>query len=204
MFVQAPVHIFISGPHSYILFLRVTPILNGDSSVVRALDYWLKSCGFKSLQEQWDNFSLQGQLSVLLFCYSWHPRVNPTAGKRSSSFCQKCSWQVTAIHTCTLSTWLGITWLWLSILSAWIYGVHRTCADTPTVSGGTNQVTTKQHFNHTAVTISVAFQNALCKDTVTHSESHTTRAQCVCSEAENRAIVAIVKRLRGKTNKQGS
>ena len=36
-------------------------------------------------------------------------------------------------------------------------------------------------------------QNALCKATVTHSESHMMRAQWVCFDAENSAIVATVK-----------
>ena len=43
------------------------------------------------------------------------------------------------------------------------------------------------------VTTLADIENALCKATVTHSEWHTTRAQWVCSEAENNAIVAIVK-----------
>ena len=38
-----------------------------DSSVVRALDSWLKGCGFESLQEQWENVILQGWLSALTF-----------------------------------------------------------------------------------------------------------------------------------------
>ena len=37
----------------------------GDSSVVRVLDSWLKGCGFESLLERWENFLLQGRLSVL-------------------------------------------------------------------------------------------------------------------------------------------
>ena len=37
----------------------------GDSSVVRALDSWLKGCGFESLLERRENFLLQGRLSVL-------------------------------------------------------------------------------------------------------------------------------------------
>ena len=37
----------------------------GDSSVVRVQDLWLKGCRFESLQEQWENFLLQGRLSVL-------------------------------------------------------------------------------------------------------------------------------------------
>ena len=38
---------------------------DGDSSVVRAPDSWLKGPGFKSLQERRENFLLQGRLSVL-------------------------------------------------------------------------------------------------------------------------------------------
>ena len=38
---------------------------DGDSSVVRAPDSWLKGPGFKSLQERREKFLLQGQLSVL-------------------------------------------------------------------------------------------------------------------------------------------
>ena len=38
---------------------------DGDSSVVRAPDSWLKGPGIKSLQERRENFLLQGQLSVL-------------------------------------------------------------------------------------------------------------------------------------------
>ena len=37
----------------------------GDSSVVRALDSWLKGPGFKSLWERRENFLLHGRLSVL-------------------------------------------------------------------------------------------------------------------------------------------
>ena len=37
----------------------------GDSSVVRAPDSWLKGRGFESLLERWENFLLQGRLSVL-------------------------------------------------------------------------------------------------------------------------------------------
>ena len=45
---------------------------------------------------------------------------------------------------------------------AWLYGVHRTCADTPAVSRGTSHVTI-----NTAVTTAVAIQKWLCKATVT-------------------------------------
>ena len=40
---------------------------SGDSSVVGVPDSWLKGRRFESLQEQWENFLLQGQLSVLTF-----------------------------------------------------------------------------------------------------------------------------------------
>ena len=38
---------------------------DGDSSVVRAPDSWLKGRGFESLLERWENFLFQGRLSVL-------------------------------------------------------------------------------------------------------------------------------------------
>ena len=36
--------------------------------------------------------------------------LNALAGKRSRSFCQKCRWQVTVKHTCTLRMWLCMKW----------------------------------------------------------------------------------------------
>ena len=88
----------------------------GDSSVVRALDSWLKGHGFKSLRERQENF-----LCWLLFWYLFYPRVTAVARKRSRSSCQKCRWQVTAKHTYTLRMWLCLKWH-----GAWLYGVHRT------------------------------------------------------------------------------
>ena len=46
------------------------------------------------------------------------------ACKRSRSFCQKCRWQVTAQHACTLYMWLWIKWH-----SIWLYSVHITLQD---------------------------------------------------------------------------
>ena len=85
---------------------------SGDSSVVRVPDSWLKGCGFKSLQQEQENFLLQGRLSVLtLISVSVHPHVTAVARKTSWSFCQKCRWQVTAKHAYTLRMWLYIvTW----------------------------------------------------------------------------------------------
>ena len=55
------------------------------------------------------------------------------ARKRSRSFCQKCRWQVTAKHAYTLRMWLCMMWH-----GAWLYGVHRTCAEMAAVSCGTS------------------------------------------------------------------
>ena len=53
----------------------------------------------------------------LIFCAA-------VARKRSRSFCQKCRWQVTAKHACTLHMWVCMKWR-----GAWLYGVHRTRRD---------------------------------------------------------------------------
>ena len=72
-------------------------------------------------------------LCWLLFRYPFHPRVTAVARKRSQSFCQKCRWQVTAKYAYTLRMWLCMKWH-----GAWLYGVHRTCAETAAVSCGTS------------------------------------------------------------------
>ena len=69
-------------------------------------------------------FSRVSFLCRLLFWYSFHPRVTAVARKRPRSFSQKCRWQVTAKHACTLRMWLCMKWH-----SAWLYGVHRTRRD---------------------------------------------------------------------------
>ena len=115
--------------------VRFRLIWERDSSVVKALDSRLKGRRFESLQKRRENFLLQGQLSVLtLIRYPFHPRVTAVARKRPRSFCQKCEWQVTAKYACTLRMWLCIKWH-----GAWLYGVHRTCAETAAVSCGTCQ-----------------------------------------------------------------
>ena len=78
-------------------------------------------------------FSRVDFLCWLLFRYPFHPRVTTVACKRSRSFCQKCRWQVTAKHAYTLRMWLCMKWH-----GAWLYGVHRTCAETAAVSCGTS------------------------------------------------------------------
>ena len=78
-------------------------------------------------------FSRVDFLCWLLVRYLFHPCVTAVAHKRSWSFCQKCRWQVTAKHTYTLRMWLCMKWH-----GAWLYGVHRTCAEMAAVSCGTS------------------------------------------------------------------
>ena len=66
-------------------------------------------------------FSVVNFLCWLLFWYPFHPRVTTVAGKWPQSFCQKCRWQVTAKHTCTLQLWFCMKWH-----GVWLYGVRRT------------------------------------------------------------------------------
>ena len=77
---------------------------------------WLER-RFESLQERRENFLLRGQLSALTLIWV----SIPTPCNRSQPFCQKCRWQFTAKHACTLCMWLCMKWH-----GAWLYGVHRT------------------------------------------------------------------------------
>ena len=78
-------------------------------------------------------FSRVDFLCWLLFRYPFHPRVTAVARERSRSFCQKCRWQVTAKHAYTLRMWICMKWH-----GTWLYGVHRTYAETAAVSCGTS------------------------------------------------------------------
>ena len=103
-----------------------------DSSVVRALDSWLKGRGFESLQEWRENlFSRVNFLCWLLFQYPFHPRVTAVACKRSWSFCQKCRWQLNThtpyvcgfawsdmVHGCMVHTELVPRWLQFHVARA--------------------------------------------------------------------------------------
>ena len=53
-------------------------------------------------------FSRVNFLCWLLLRYQFHPCVTAVVCKRSQSFCQKCRWQVTAKHACTLLMWLCV------------------------------------------------------------------------------------------------
>ena len=87
----------------------------------------------QNLQCQNARQHVEPAITILVFRYPFHPRVTTVARKKSRSFCQKCRWQVTAKHAYTLRMWLCMKWH-----GAWLYGVHRTCAETAAVSCGTS------------------------------------------------------------------
>ena len=95
-------------------------------------------------------FSSVNFLCQLLFRYPFHPCVTAVAHKRSQSCCQKCRWQVTAKHTCTLCMWFC-----MKGHGARLYGVHRTCAATAAVSCGSS------HASAVSTPLRWIFKNAL-------------------------------------------
>ena len=90
-------------------------------------------------------FSRVNFLCWLLFRYPFHTCVITVAHKRSWSFCQKCRWQVTAKHTCTLHRWLCVKW------HDRVHGcmVYTERTKTAAVSPGISHVTTKEHCKYT-------------------------------------------------------
>ena len=134
------------------------------------------------------------------FCADWfrhpfHPPVTAAAHKRSRSFCQKCRWPVTPKHTCTRRMWLRMkrhsklvhgcrarerTGAWLYFVWCILYGVNRTC-----VKKGSSFTRHQQYNNEMALLRTPhrwIFKNVLGEATsITHSDSHTTRARWVCS-----------------------
>ena len=134
-----------------------------DSSVVRASDSWLKGPRLEPLQEQRENFLLQGQLSALiLISVSVPPRVTTVACKRSWSFCQKRRWLATVKHACTWCMWLCMKWH-----GAWLYGVHRMHQDGSSFRW-------HQPCQCHKYTTSVDIEKACYKKLVTHVESHAS------------------------------
>ena len=118
-------------------------------------------------------------LCWLLFRYPFHPRVTAVARKRSRSFCPKCRWQVTAKHAYTIHVWLCMKWH-----GAWLYGVHRTCAETAATSCGTSHTS--------AVTTPLRWifkkkKKTRYKKLVTRVESYAS-AVSLFKRAENSAI----------------
>ena len=127
-------------------------------------------------------FSRVDFLCWLLFRYPFQPRVTAVARKRSRSFCQTCRWQVTAKHAYTLRMWLCMKWH-----GAWLYGVHRTCAETAAVSCGTS------HANAVSTPLRWIFKKKKkkkknrYKKLVTHVEPDAS-AVSLLTGAENSAI----------------
>ena len=112
---------------------------------------------------------IRGQLSVLtLISVSVPPRFTAVARKRSRSFCQKCLWQVTAKHAYTLRMWLCMKWH-----GAWLYGVHRTCAETAAVSCGTGYASAV-YATPTHLSLRWIFRKTCYKKLVSHVESHAS------------------------------
>ena len=108
------------------------------------------------------------------------------ARKISPSFCQKCSWQVTAKHACTLRMWLCMKWCGM----VHGYMVYAERVETAAVSCGTSHVTTKQHCKYSTL---VDIENrAIQKVTVTHFESHATKAQRMNWRVERYIKVIII------------
>ena len=120
-------------------------------------------------------FSRVDFLCWLLFRYPFHPRVTAVARKRSRSFCRKCRWQGTAKHAYTLRMRLCMKWH-----GAWLYGVHRTCAEMAAVSCGTS------HASVVSTPLRWIFKKRAIK-LVTHAEPQAS-AVSLLKRAENSAI----------------
>ena len=143
--IQATIIITISN-HRRLQFWRMTVAWGGgDSSVVKAPDSWLKGRGFTNPCRSGGRifFSRADYLCWLLFRYAFHPRVTAVARKSAG-------WQVTVKHAYTLRMWLCMKWH-----GAWLYGVHRTCAETAAVSCGTS------HASAVSTPLRWIFKNAL-------------------------------------------
>ena len=123
-------------------------------------------------------FSRGNFLCWHLFRYLFHPRVTAVACKRSRSFCQKCRWQVTAKHTCTLHMWLWMKWR-----SELVHGCML-CTELAQRRQQFRIVPAMQQPNSAAVSTPLQwiFKNTLWKATVTRDMSAVSllkiREQC--------------------------
>ena len=109
-------------------------------------------------------------------------RVTAGAHKRSRSFCQKCRWQVTAKHTYTLHMWLCMKWH-----GAWLYGVHRTCAETAAVSCATSHASAVSTPLWWIFIYKKKKKKRAIKKLVTHVEPHASTVSLL-KRVENSAI----------------
>ena len=80
-------------------------------------------------------FSRVSFLCWLLFQYPFHPRVTTVAGKRSRSFCHKCSG---TLHTYTLPMWLWMKWH-CNLVHGWNGRISR----------GTSHATSTERYQYT-------------------------------------------------------
>ena len=126
-------------------------------------------------------------LCWVLFRYPrFHPHVTEIARKRPQSFCQQCGWQYTDKYACTQRMWLCTKWLDI-VLGCMVYTEH---AEIATVLCGTSHVTTKQRCKYSTL---VDIENrAIQKVTVTHFESHVTKAQKMNWRVERYIKVIII------------
>ena len=116
-------------------------------------------------------FSRVNFLCWVLFQYPFHPCVTVVAHKRSQSFCQKCRWQVTAKHPCTICLCLHeVTWC----MVVWC----------------TQNALIQQQF-HVGPATSVYFQKYIYIKLVTHVESHVSAASLLKSGEQCYYIKAI-------------
>ena len=160
---------------------------SGDSSVV--VEHWTreqKVLGL-SLSRSRGNISPSrvNILCWLLFLCPFQPHVTAAAHKRSQSLCQKCKWQVTAKYACTLPMWLWTKWHHKLVHGCMVYTEHALRHNSFTWHQACQQL-------NSTVTTSVDIWNVLHKSKPL-TQSHMTRAQWVSSEAENSAIVAILR-----------
>ena len=112
--------------------------------------------------------------------YAAPPVLNSLPCKATSSnpltSCQKCRWQVRAKHAYTLCMWLCMKWH-----GAWLYGVHRTCAETAAVSCSIRDASA------VSTPIQWIFKNFYYEKLVTHAEPHVS-AVSLLKRAENSTI----------------
>ena len=155
---------------------------SGDSSVVRVPDLWWKGCRLKSQQEQWDNFLLWGQLSVLtLILVSVPPLCYCSSTWKIPVILPKCRLQLNMLTSYVHGLWASDGKWCEMVHGCMVYTEHT---KTAAVSHDTSHITTKQHCKYiTLVDIKMCY-----KKLVTHLESHMTKVQRVCLRVENSAI----------------
>ena len=146
---------------------------SGDSSVVRVLDLWSKGLGFESREEQWDNFLLLGQLSVLtLISVSVPPLCYHSSMWKDPVILPKV--QVAGYSILNTHTPYLCGFEWSDTVNWCMVGLHRTCAQTATfhVAPAMQQLECNQY------TTSVDINNTRYK------KLHSFRITCdVCSES---------------------